>query len=1480
MRCATILSIVLVGLLCLGVVPAAASEMTHTVIFDPDRMSIESREGFDVVRVGECRFELVAGKPMIPVRTIHFSIPAGMVATALEIRSLEQIELDADLYLHPSQPPVRLSDKTTRQFIGPDPVVYESAEPYPGSVAKLMTNGHMGGYAVVGVQVYPVEYRPAQRKVYLNRRIELALILGPAEEPAGIITGRTEAGERAVMDRVRALVVNPEQVAEHIGPRPKGDRQSIVEYAIITGSSYVDEFQPLADWKTKKGVPTEIFTTDWIYANYTGTDNQEEIRNFIKDYEATEGLVYVLLGGDDDVVPARIAWDDLGYDGIRADLYYSDTDGSWNWDGDGYWGEHPADDVDMYGDVYVGRAPVNTSSEATNFVDQILMYEASSAGATLPTDFQEDMLFMAEILWDDPDPYTNGGIAKDMIDTGYVPSRFDPITKLYEADGNLNYTSAMNAMNDAPGITNHCGHCNYNVMSIGPSALYNSDMDALTNGSRQGIYYTIGCWAAAFDYDNIAEHYVNNTGGGGVAFVGNSRYGWGCPGYPGECVSDLYDQEFFRALFTDDLYNLGITHADARDYYVPDSQSDAYMRYGLYELNVLGCPEMPIWTRTPQTLAVSHPSTLPMGSSYFTVQVNTAKAAIVGATVCLMKDDEVYEVDVTDGSGQVTFEPTPATGGTMTVTVTMHDYLPYEGEATVEVGTPPSAPTGLAAVGGDGQVTLSWNTNPEPDIDYYIIYRATTPAPAGSLTTVMSPGYLDTDVVNDTTYHYRLRAVDTEGDKSGYSNEANATPQKPPVIFITHTPLTDTDDSNNPYPVVATITATETSLDPDSLLVMYETQTRVWESVVMTGTGTPDEYRGDIPAQPCGTLVDYYILAVDMNSNRETHPDLAPASTHSFAVNFTVVFEDDFETDKGWTVGDAGDDATTGIWDRCDPEWTEAQPEDDHTPDSGVRAYITDCDAGTSQGSYDVDGGKTTVLSPVFDLLDYASASVRYYRWYSNDTGSEPGTDYWVVQVSDDGWTTWATLENTNVTNRSWLMMQFDVGGYVDLTGTVQFRFIASDEDPGSLVEAGVDDFLLMGCPDLTDVEPPTVTVVDPNGGEALTGGQPYDIEWTSSDNVGVVSTTILLSTDGGGSYPTMVASGSLTSPYSWDVPNEDQASCRIKVTCVDAATNEGSDESDANFAIVWQDYEAPTVTVVDPNGGEAIQGGDPYDIEWTSSDNVGVVTTTILLSTNGGSTYPTTIASGSLASPYTWDVPDVDEPSCRIRVVCEDAAANPGSDDSDADFSILPIDHEPPTVTVLDPNGGEEIFGAGPYTIRWTSDDNVGVTLTAVLLSVDGGLTFPDTLTAGGLDSAWVWDVPDVDETSCRVKVLCWDAESNEGSDASDGGFTVISTVTAVAMLEAAPAELVLRQNRPNPFNPVTEIEFGLPETGSALLEVYNVNGRLITTLADGVFNAGYHRVVWRGTDAFGAEVSSGMYFYRLVTEEKVLTKKMLMLK
>ncbi len=94
-------------------------------------------------------------------------------------------------------------------------------------------------------------------------------------------------------------------------------------------------------------------------------------------------------------------------------------------------------------------------------------------------------------------------------------------------------------------------------------------------------------------------------------------------------------------------------------------------------------------------------------------------------------------------------------------------------------------------------------------------------------------------------------------------------------------------------------------------------------------------------------------------------------------------------------------------------------------------------------------------------------------------------------------------------------------------------------------------------------------------------------------------------------------------------------------------------------------------------------------------------------------------------------------------------------------------------------------------------------------------------------------------------------------------------------APLVLKPGLLKLAQNIPNPFNPITEIEFTLPQTEKATLAVYNILGQHVTTLVNRVVDAGSHRVIWEASGS-----ASGVYFYRLSTDSGVATRKMMLLR
>ena len=168
---------------------------------------------------------------------------------------------------------------------------------------------------------------------------------------------------------------------------------------------------------------------------------------------------------------------------------------------------------------------------------------------------------------------------------------------------------------------------------------------------------------------------------------------------------------------------------------------------------------------------------------------------------------------------------------------------------------------------------------------------------------------------------------------------------------------------------------------------------------------------------------------------------------------------DTAEVDLGWSKGIAGDTATTGIWVRGDPIGTSnagqpCNPEDDATPAPGVNAFVTG-NGGGSAGTDDVDGGATTLISPVFDLSSVGAATLSYQRWFANLTNPD---DSFVVSISNDGGTGWTPLETVSLTANAWTNASFRVSDFLPQTASMRLRFVASDTGAGSLVEAAIDD--------------------------------------------------------------------------------------------------------------------------------------------------------------------------------------------------------------------------------------------------------------------------------------------------------------------------------------------------------------------------------------------------------------------------------------
>ncbi|MDI6885187.1 MAG: C25 family cysteine peptidase [archaeon] len=615
-------------------------------------------KGYDIVKIKGCSLTTNIGEPKLPVKTKIIFIPKSSVIIDIEVSS-ETEEMDGNFSIYPTQPPIPVmnaTNATNASFIV-NYTVYNSSSPYPGRIVEYSV-GYMVNREIVIISVYPLQYIPIEGKIVFHRNITVTVkitLSEPESEGKEIFVKFTQKDNFSSSSR------------------PK--------YIIITNEELEESFNVLADWKTKKGVHTAVFNTSWINNTYSGADTQVKIRNFIRDAYQKWDTEYVLLGGDTDIVPCRGAYGNvsgvaaLGGDykedtNIPADLYYSCLNGMWDANGNSIYGEVD-DAVDLFPNVIVGRAPVDTVEEARTFVNKTLMYEKNP-----PMDYQLNILFLAEKLCDDPTPNgTYGGDAKDMIDTNlsYIPPQFT-ITKKYERDGNASASIAIIEMNEGPHIINHVGHGYYTGFSV-KGWIGSSDASGLTNNPRNFILYTISCMSNGFDHDSVSEHYMNNPDGGTVAYIGNSRYGWFEPGFPGEGPSDLYDQQFFNCLFNYSIYNIGATLACSKIFYIPYSQEDGNgMRWLQYAINLLGDPDLPVWTEEPKELNVSYECNATRIN--ISIRSKPEEAPVKDALVCLQSEN-TYLYNYTDLNGTIIFEN--ALKEDLNLTVTKHNFLPYEG---------------------------------------------------------------------------------------------------------------------------------------------------------------------------------------------------------------------------------------------------------------------------------------------------------------------------------------------------------------------------------------------------------------------------------------------------------------------------------------------------------------------------------------------------------------------------------------------------------------------------------------------------------------------------------------------------------------------------------------------------------------------------------------------------------------------------------
>ncbi len=700
----------------------------------PAHAAIRARVEFDSADV---RIEGDASAPRVLLRGANVAGGEDAPALPMVIKTfyIPENEEVAEVLVHASREErlatgVQLRTRTSRavepaEVTRPYPTgaLAPDAQRVPAQDGMSLGGGSAAGFMLHSVALFPVRWNNRTGELTMAREMDVEIVTRPRSTTSDLVRLReVPAARHAMAQGLAGIVENAidlpmrelavERADEDGGFNPR-DLPSVdgsgVDMVIVTTAALSANFQTLATWKTKKGVPSVVRTIDWIETNYPqGHDLPERIRLFLKDAYQKWGAQYALLAGDYPQVPPREAFNRFFFSGsyIPSDQYYACLEGDWNADGDavlgeGQWHGDMNDLTDLYPDLFVGRAPVQSAAEANNFVTKTLTYEK-----TPPANYVRVHGALAEVLfppeWEFGDPPENialdGKTLVEALDTIVDPTWTRQ--KRYQSDNNLDRTIALNQLTNGRHLLTIFGHGDAFKFSVGNGTnplVYVADTDTTHNGNKLMYVVATACNPNQFDLECQGESFMNNPGSGAVAVSGPSRADFPLS------ASD-FGVAMYELVFQNGVVGFGAMNQLKRVPFVPLSQTDSTPdRWTMLTSTLFGDPETRFWTNEPASLVVTHPGSIPLGTASITVTVtNGAAVPQADALVCVSDASGTYSRGRTNGSGQAVLPITSSQNGTLAVVASKRDFKPYEGSTTITTGAGPVIALTSSTIDDDG----------------------------------------------------------------------------------------------------------------------------------------------------------------------------------------------------------------------------------------------------------------------------------------------------------------------------------------------------------------------------------------------------------------------------------------------------------------------------------------------------------------------------------------------------------------------------------------------------------------------------------------------------------------------------------------------------------------------------------------------------------------------------------------------------------
>ncbi|MGB9720310.1 MAG: C25 family cysteine peptidase, partial [bacterium] len=647
------------------------------------RYELEDSQGFKKIVVENGIIPDTPGAPEIPLIVHLFTLSANQKIREVRVVNAQWEQVPGEFDIFPVQKRAIIGQ--ANGFVEPDPVIYSSSDYYPQNTVQGFHSGNLRGYRIGQIAIAPFRYNPVLRKLEILRDLDVEIeteIVQSGIAPIRQTSLSKKVFEKLVLrtvDRKGAgfQIVSPEYyIEENSEDLSPTELPSLlgppVDLLIITTDQTVSAYAQFQRLKKLLGFNSVIKTMTWIKQHYQGVDDAERIRNFLKEAVQKWGVSFVLLGNDVPEIPTRWVWIEYvmgNYPAhITTDLYFSDLDGNWNFDGDDRFGEVP-DSIDLYPDVLVGRIPAHNPEDVVGYFNKMYSYIFDyqiPPNGMIP--YYRKSLFCCSVFISEYDSYYMANRLSTHLPFSYT-KKF-----LYEKPKQ----EFLNAIYEDYNLITFLAHGDVNLMRARTNPrefVTNFTYDSLTN-TKYPMMVVITCYSGPFQEDCLGEHWVMNQHGGGIGFIGPSS------------SSVAQDQEVYMTYLFDALFDhtLSGALAWAKIPLVGQSQFDTWSRVFQYSLNLLGDPTLSMWRTTPHLVdsVVLNKDTVNLGQDTVMIHIYPPLDTFF---VIFSKENELFIKD-TGFAGISTTPIKTKSPGFLKYTIMAPDFIPHIDSIYVQPSVP------------------------------------------------------------------------------------------------------------------------------------------------------------------------------------------------------------------------------------------------------------------------------------------------------------------------------------------------------------------------------------------------------------------------------------------------------------------------------------------------------------------------------------------------------------------------------------------------------------------------------------------------------------------------------------------------------------------------------------------------------------------------------------------------------------------------